>query len=548
MTDTTSNQRSGNQGLGNQGLPSTFLYEAALTISAKLDTNEVLQQLMSLTHQHFKPDAASVALVNPDGSLVFRAASGKSAQQIMGMEMPKGTGIVGWVAEHGQQLWVPNVYEDTRFYHDADENTGFKTTAILAVPVRLGDQTLAVVEMINPSPDTDLEEAQDTITALASLAAPAIQNARLFEQVQRAEARYQSLFEQNIDPIIILDPLGHFLEVNRAAQKLLPIEKPEDETEPTSQTDLEQLGLSVAKYDALKAQVDAEGVITWEITPQSEDSEERTLDVYFSHLPHYLPNGAYQWLAHDITDRVALDEMREQLSHMIVHDLRVPLGNITNTLELVLSAWREKDVSVPFEQVLEIGLRSAHRMERLISNILDARRLTTHKELTVSTIRVPDMVAEVIEVIQSSIRRRRHTLIRRIQDDLPPMQGDLDLLRRVLLNLLDNAAKYTPDGGVITLSVQADEHNFHFAVSDTGPGIAQEDQVHLFEMFYRARAQQQRGAGIGLAFCKLAVGAHGGKIDMHSEKGKGSTFAFSIPRRLPESAIYHEASVAEDTL
>jgi signal transduction histidine kinase len=253
-------------------------------------------------------------------------------------------------------------------------------------------------------------------------------------------------------------------------------------------------------------------------------------------------------LAHDITDRVALDEMREQLSHMIVHDLRVPLGNITNTLELVLSAWREKDVSVPFEQVLEIGLRSAHRMERLISNILDARRLTTHKELTVSTIRVPDMVAEVIEVIQSSIRRRRHTLIRRIQDDLPPMQGDLDLLRRVLLNLLDNAAKYTPDGGVITLSVQADEHNFHFAVSDTGPGIAQEDQVHLFEMFYRARAQQQRGAGIGLAFCKLAVGAHGGKIDMHSEKGKGSTFAFSIPRRLPESAIYHEASVAEDTL
>jgi signal transduction histidine kinase len=158
------------------------------------------------------------------------------------------------------------------------------------------------------------------------------------------------------------------------------------------------------------------------------------------------------------------------------------------------------------------------------------------------------MVADAIEVIQSSIRRRRHTLIRRIQDDLPLMQGDLDLLRRVLLNLLDNAAKYTPDGGTLTLTVQADEHSFHFAISDTGPGIAQEDQVHLFEMFYRARAQQrQRGAGIGLAFCKLAVEAHGGKIDMHSESGKGSTFAFSVPRQLPESAIYHGARVVENT-
>ncbi len=524
---------------------STFLYEAALTISAKLNTDEVLQQLMSLTHQHFRPDAASVALVNPDGSLVFRAASGERAQQIVGMEMPRGAGIVGWVAENGQQLWIPNVYQDRRFYPSADQETGFKTNSILAVPVRLGDQTLAVVEMINPNPNTDLQEAQETITALASLAAPAIQNARLFEQIQRAEGRYQSLFEQNLNPIIILDPHGHFLEVNQAAQKLLPLSGPEDEAKLASQTDLEQLNLTTAEYDGLKARVDVEGVITWEIKTRAQNTEERTLDVYFSYLPHYLPNGAYQWLAHDITDRVALDEMREQLSHMIVHDLRVPLGNITNTLELILTAWREKDVSVPFEQVMEIGLRSAHRMERLIANILDTRRLATHKTLTISTIRIPDMIADVIEVIQSSIRRRRHTLIRRIQDNMPPMQGDLDLLRRVLLNLLDNAAKYTPDGGAITLSVQADDNNFHFAISDTGPGISQEDQVHLFEIFHRARGQQQGGAGIGLAFCKLAVEAHGGGINMRSESGKGSTFAFSIPRQLPESAIYHEASLEE---
>ncbi|HOU12303.1 MAG TPA: ATP-binding protein [Anaerolineae bacterium] len=519
----------------------SFLYQAALTISAKLDTDEVLQQLMILTHQHFQPDAASVALVMRDGSLVFRAASGKSAQHIVGMEMAKGAGIVGWVAEHGQQLWVANAYQDQRFYREADAETGFQTTAILAVPVKVGDQTVAVVEMINPNPLTDLQEAQEIMTALASLAAPAIQNARLFEQVRRAEARYQALFEQNLDPIIILDPQGHFLEVNRAAQELLPISAAADHADDDAQTaDLAQLALTAAQYDTLKARVATESIVTWEIKTSTSKAEERILDVYLSYLPHYLPNGAYQWLAHDITDRVELDEMREQLSHMIVHDLRVPLSNITNTLELLMTAWREKDVTIPMEQVLEIGLRSAQRMERLISNILDARRLTTtHKTLTVSTIRIPDLIADVVETIQPNIRRRRHTLIQRLQDTLPTMQGDVDLLRRVLLNLLDNAAKYTPDGGAITLAVRADAHDFHFAVSDTGPGIPPEDRVHLFEMFYRARGQQQRGAGIGLAFCKLAIEAHGGHIGVQSEINKGSVFAFTIPRHLPENAIYH---------
>lgn len=518
-----------------------FLYQAALAISARLDTHEVLQRLMSLTHQHFQPDAVSVALVGRDGAMVFRAASGKNAQQIVGMELPKGVGIVGWVAEHGQQLWVADVYADPRFYRGADTATGFKTTSILAVPVKLGDQTVAVVEMINPNPRTNLEKAQEVMTALAALAAPAIHNARLFEQVRLAEMRYQNLFEHNLDPIVILDPQGRFLEVNHAAQELLPLSSSIEPPDAAAQaTDLFQLGLTAAHYETLKARTATEGVINWEIKTQTSTGTLRTLDVHFSHLPHYLPNGAYQWLAHDITDRVELDEMREQLSHMIIHDLRVPLSSITNTLELLMTAWREKDFTIPAEQVLEIGLRSAQRMERLISNILDARRLAaTCKTLSVSSIYIPDMVADAIETIQPALNRRRHTLVQRVQESLPPMQGDADLLRRVLLNILDNAIKYTPDNGTITLDISADEDNFRFAVADTGPGIAPEDQAHLFELFYRARGQQQRGAGIGLAFCKLAVEAHGGHLSVQSERKKGAIFTFTIPRHLPEDTIYH---------
>ncbi len=519
----------------------SFLYQAALTISGKLDTDEVLQQLMILSHQHFQPDAVSVAMVKRDGSLVFHAASGKSAQDIIGMRMTKGAGIVGWVAESGEHVWVPDVAQDPRFYSKVDETTGFTTNAILAIPVKIGDQTVAVVEVINPHPHTDLEEAQETMKALASLAASAIQNAQLFEQIRRAEARYASLFEQNLDPIIILDAQGNFLEVNRAARELLPLSVATDKrAESEAHTDLHQLGISVAQYEVLKAQVAVENVVTWEIKARTAKNDERILHVYLSALPYYFPDGAYQWLAHDITDRVELDEMREQLSQMIVHDLRVPLGNIINTLELTMTAWRENDVTVPVEHVLSIGLRSAQRMERLISNILDTRRLANvQRTLTVSSIHIPDLVVDVLETMQTTIKRHRHTLVRRIQDTLPPLHGDADLLRRVLINLLENAIKYTPDGGTITLTVHADDQNFYFAISDSGPGIPPEDQAHIFDLFYRARGQQRRGAGIGLAFCKLAIEAHGGHVTVQSEMGKGSVFNFTIPRQLPKNAIYH---------
>jgi signal transduction histidine kinase len=519
-----------------------FLYQAALTISATLDTDEVLQRLMRLAQHYFQADAVSVALVEPEGSLVFRAASGKSAQQIVGLRMEPGSGIVGWVAARGEPLWVPNVYEDERFYRGADDQTGFTTTAIYAVPVKLGGQTVAVLELVNPLPETDLEEAEAVLTALASLAAPAIQNARLFEKMRQAEARYQGLFQRNLDPIVILSAEGEVLELNEAARKLLACCPNGD-----ADSGLAKLSLTPERFEALKEEVAEQEVATWELDLRTHDDELHHLEATLSYLPHYtscIDRDAYRWMAHDVTDRVVLEEMRQNLSSMIVHDLRLPLGSIINCIELTMTAWREQDGTIPVEQVLEIGLRSAHRMERLISNILDTARLRAkERTLSVSMIDVPTLAMEALEMIQPAAHRRRQTLRAEIPANLPPMQGDPDILRRVLLNLLNNAVKYTQDGGAITFSVEVDddEHDgFLFAVSDDGPGISHEDQLHLFELFYRGEGRRVRGAGMGLAFCQLAVEAHGGSIWVESEEGEGSTFYFTIPRQLPPDAIYLE--------
>ena len=446
--------------------------------------------------------------------------------------MARGVGIVGWVAEHGQPLWVPDVHADPRFYPDADKQTGFHTHAILAAPVKYGEQTLAVLEMLNPMSDTDLETTQQLLMALGVLAARAIQNARLFEQAQRAEARYERLFEQNLDPIIILDQRGRVLEINHAAQNLFQLSAAD-----YSDFTLESAGMTPETFKDLQSQVADGTIVTWEFEVEREDEDPRTLEIHFSHLPNYIPIGAYHWLAHDITDRVALEEMRQSLANMIVHDLRAPLSSVLNSLELMLTAWREKDITIPIEQVLKIGLRSAHRMERLISTILDAASLQANeKTLNITPIDIVALVDDVWEIVQPQARRRGQTLERIIAANAHTMHGDADLMRRVLINILNNAIKHTPNNSTTKLTILRDTDDIYFAIQDNGAGIPPEDQPHVFDMFYRGQNHRRtKGSGLGLAFCKLTIDAHGGKIWLDSTVGKGTTFYFTIPHVQPEA-------------
>jgi PAS domain S-box-containing protein len=510
---------------------SRFILEAARTIGAKLSTDEVLQRLMNLTRQYFKPDAVSVASVEPDGSTVFRAASGEQAEQVTGLQMPPGVGVVGWVAENGEWLWIPDTYEDQRFYSGVDERTEFHTEAILAVPVKMEDTTLAVVELINPPSNINLEESEEMLRALSALAAPAIQNARLFEQVERAEARYETLFERNLDPIVILGTDGHVLQMNRAAQRVLDF----SDAETPSQV-LEQLGIQADRFDNLKIRVHKQRSETWEYSLDGMDP--RVLEVEFFHLPDYGASGAYQWTAHDVTDRVELEETRQQLSHMLVHDLRAPLSSIVSSIDLVLVAWREKDMTLPIEQVLGISLRSAHRMETLINDILDTAKLRAGEQtLTIAEFEVSSLVRDAVEAVSASARRRDQNLQMRVGPDVSTIDGDRDLLLRVLTNLLDNAVKYTQKGGRIEVRVRENPDSVEFTVADDGPGIPAEDHERIFDPYVRGRSQKIHGAGIGLAFCRLAVEAHGGSITLTSEVGEGSTFGFTIPKDLPATVI-----------
>lgn len=507
----------------------SFLLEAARTLSATLNSEEVLQQLLNLTLKYFQPAAVSIALVNADGSTTFQAASGQVADQMVGLHLPPGKGIVGWVAEHGEAVWVPDTYADKRFHVQTDQQTGFRTEAIYAAPVTQKDRTVAVIEMVNPAQDMEVRETREIMSALADLAAPAIQNAMLFEQVYNAEARYQQLFDLNLDPIIILDEAGKALDLNQEAQALLGI------AEASPQDALTAMGLAGDGFAEAKVALQKQKRYIWEYTLPIAEAQDRTFKAHLTALPQYRPEPSFQWLAHDITDRVALETMREQLSNMIIHDLRGPLNSIINSIELIRTAWQQKDLTMPIEQLLQISLRSAQRMDRLINTILDTARLRQgERPLAITAFDITTLLHETEEISQPMLTHRRQTLNMNLPPAPPMIQGDMDLLRRVFVNLLSNAIKFTPNGGIIDLDMVANDDEFKFSVRDNGPGIPLNEQEHIFDMYTRGSATGQiQGSGVGLAFCKLAIEAHGGRIWLNSTPGEGATFSFTLPRTLP---------------
>jgi NtrC-family two-component system sensor histidine kinase KinB len=504
----------------------TFLHETSQVITATLDLDSVLHSLMAQVRDYFQVEAASVALLDEETQeSVFRVAVGEADSEVIGMRMAPGQGIVGWVVQTGQSVLVPAAHADERFYSGVDDRTGFHTRTLLAVPVKIDEQTIGVIEAINPAAGTFDEDAQQLLLAVASLAAAAIRNAELYERVRQAERRYESLFSESTDPIIVLDLEGRILDLNEQAIQML--ECPGDQLTGANFCDV--LGMPHEECEAAIQQVRKGQRLSLEMQIPSGE-EPRTLEAHLAKID-YGEREAIQWVGHDISERVALELMREDLTHMIIHDLRNPLGSIMSILQLIRTSFDEHDETLPVMKLLSVAMRSGQKLHRLIDSLLDLGRLEAGEtELNKKLVSPESLAEEAIEQIQPSTVSREQTMEARVPQGLPQLAADSDLILRVLTNLLENAVKFTPRGGHITLSIEEAGEDLLFAVSDTGRGIPPESRQRVFDRFARLENSEGiKGTGLGLAFCKLAVESHGGRIWVESVVGQGATFYFTLP-------------------
>lgn len=234
----------------------------------------------------------------------------------------------------------------------------------------------------------------------------------------------------------------------------------------------------------------------------------------------------------DITRETEVDRLKDEFIAQISHELRTPLTSIKGYSDLLLKAMGGP-VSGQQRTFLETINRHAESLEDMIADLLDFTQLEAgNLGLRFEPMSIETVVQQVVDKWADSFSTKDIQLSVDINGPIPQMLGDEGRLRRAVENLVENACKFTDQGGKTSISLSADDRSITVAVKDTGVGIALEDQAHLFTRFYRVpleRSVDVRGVGVDLYVTKAIIEGHHGKIWVESEKGKGSTFAFTLP-------------------
>ncbi len=245
-----------------------------------------------------------------------------------------------------------------------------------------------------------------------------------------------------------------------------------------------------------------------------------------------------QRLLQDSYDRLRrLEELRDNLVHMIVHDMRTPLTSIFGFLKTV-EALEAETLSEDGQEFIGRALSSTESLIEMVSSLLDVSKMEAGQlTLALEECRLHDLLDDAVRKAEG-LREGRALSVETAEPVVAIADGAL--LARVVQNLLGNALKFTPDGGAIVLGLQPGTEQVRVYVRDNGPGIPAEYRERIFEKFGQVEARQQRqkhSTGLGLTFCKLAVEAHGGAIGVDSEVGLGSTFWFDLPLAGPDGGM-----------
>ena len=504
----------------------TALAQSATKISISLSLDDVLNGIIEQTRQALNTQAVLLALIDTqDGRLVFRSGSGATGEAVVKHRVPLGKGIAGWVAQEGEAVLVSDVVKDERFDPQVDQQKGMVALAIACAPIQYQSQTIGVIEVLNPLEGSFEPGALLLLSGIGGLAGTAIRHAQLYEQLQAAHQSYRELFENSIDPILITNWDGLILEVNRQAitaseysrDGLLGMDIAGLITQP-----IDRLGIG---FEALRK----DEMIEYESALRSRSGHELPIQVFVRQVR--LDNKQWiQWILRDITERKKLDTLRNDLTSMIYHDLRSPLANVVSSLD-VLNTMLTRDEERDLGPMMDIAMRSTTRIQRLTDSLLDMSRLEAGQEIgNRMPIDAKVLIQDAVDTMAPIIHNKGQFLQTDVLEDLPLVMADPDMIRRVIINLIENAAKFTQQAGKICVGARRDEEMVRIWVEDNGPGIPAAEHERIFDKFSRLKLSDPvKGMGLGLAYCRLAVQGHGGKIWVESEPGLGSRFIFLLP-------------------
>ncbi len=349
------------------------------------------------------------------------------------------------------------------------------------------------------------------------------------QEIVKSKNQLESLLTSMVIGILLLDREGKIILSNPAAEAIISFSQEEV---------LGKSHLSVLRDYRLSETV---GNVLSTGKPQRLEininvPNEKTLEVNLA--PVKDARGEVNGLViafHDITEIRRLERMRSEFIANVTHELRTPVTSVKGFTETLMQEENLEDPRL-VKEFLEIIDREAERLNRLISDLLELTKIEYQGLIKFVPVDVKELIEEVTKKLDPQIKKKKLQLSLGIPDSPTYILGDEDKLCQVLLNLLDNSIKYTPEGGHVKITLQEQEKEILVVVEDTGIGIPREEISRVFERFYRvdkARSRKMGGTGLGLAIVKHVIEAHHGKVWVESSLGQGSRFYFTLPRRTP---------------
>jgi two-component system, OmpR family, phosphate regulon sensor histidine kinase PhoR len=353
------------------------------------------------------------------------------------------------------------------------------------------------------------------------------------EEVSRERDYLQTILKGMVEGVLVVDERGRILMVNDALQKILSLSSEVVDKAPLEairNTELEEAireAIQEGKNSAFELTFPLSGGKTLEvnvvgISPSPEEigkeSEKK--------------RGAIA-VFHDISRLKELEKIRQDFVANVSHELRTPLTTIKGYTETLLDGALKEEVAPQFLQVIQ---KHADRLTKIVEDLLALSKIES-KEFYLKWERLPlsELIDDVSDFVKEAAQRKKISISRSIIPSSLEVMGDRSYLEQVFINLLDNAIKYTHEGGEISISAfENEQREIQVLIQDNGIGIPKEDLSRIFERFYRVdkgRSQELGGTGLGLSIVKHIIQAHGGRVWAESQLGKGSTFCFTLPIR-----------------
>ena len=394
------------------------------------------------------------------------------------------------------------------------------TRVMIAPLVRLAGAARALTKLQEPLDGTSRDEIRTLAQVIDSLQDELQQQLTRHDQ-ERDLSR--TVLRRMIESVIVLDLDEKVQFVNEAACKLLKLQASEVVGRKLWEV-IRHRGIMEAAENALRSDVT---MATEQVIDLPSD---RKVKVQATRLTGTHKGGAVLVL-HDVTDMHRLERMRQDFFSNVSHELKTPLAAIQATVETLLDgALHDPKHNMNFLGRIN---ENVDRLNRLVNDLLELSRIETGQQTLdlIATPLVPALEACVQRLEHRAQARKQHLSLAQDSEPVEAQADDL-ALDQILDNLVDNAIKYTPEGGTITLKASQAAGLARIDIIDNGFGIAEKDLPRIFERFFRAdraRDRQDPGTGLGLSIVKHLVQAHGGNIDVKSNLGQGSCFTISLP-------------------